>query len=205
MPVYYLYYALPIISSLIGWFTNFLAIKMLFHPKKPVNLLFFKLQGIFPKRQLSLAESLGEVFSREFFSLDDVKSKINERDIFLAIKDIAEDRMDFLIRNKLQTEMPFLSMFISEEVIRKIKATLMNEIEEMLPTLMDQMFASMTEKVDVKEIIYENVKKLSLDKLEAILFSIMKKEFRFIEWVGAILGFMIGLLQLIFILLIERA
>ncbi|MFT5861156.1 MAG: uncharacterized membrane protein YheB (UPF0754 family), partial [Flavobacteriaceae bacterium] len=35
-------YTLPFIAALVGWFTNYLAVKMLFHPKEPINFYFFK-------------------------------------------------------------------------------------------------------------------------------------------------------------------
>ena len=36
----------------------------------------------------------------------------------------------------------------------------------------------------------------SSDKLEEILQAVMKKEFRFVELVGGVLGFLIGVIQL---------
>ena len=47
---------LPIIAAIIGWGTNYLAVRMLFHPRKQKNILGLKLQGVFPKRQKVLAE-----------------------------------------------------------------------------------------------------------------------------------------------------
>ena len=41
----------------------------------------------------------------------------------------------------------------------------------------------------------EKVEAFSTEKLEELLTSLMKKEFRFIEWVGAFLGFLIGCIQ----------
>ena len=58
-------FSLPFIAAGIGWFTNYLAIKMLFHPREPINLGFYTLQGIFPKRQKVLAEKLGKVVSQD--------------------------------------------------------------------------------------------------------------------------------------------
>lgn len=51
----------PIIGSVIGYFTNFLAIKMLFRPLKPVKIGSFTLPftpGIIPKRKNQLAKAL---------------------------------------------------------------------------------------------------------------------------------------------------
>ena len=44
--------------------------------------------------------------------------------------------------------------------------------------------------------VREKVSSFSSDKLEEILFAIMKREFRFVELVGAVLGFLIGSVQL---------
>jgi len=49
---------IPIISAFIGWFTNWIAIKMLFHPREPKKFLGLTLHGIFPKRQKVIAEKL---------------------------------------------------------------------------------------------------------------------------------------------------
>ena len=41
---------LPAVGALIGWFTNFVAIRMLFHPRKPVRLFGrVVLQGVLPR------------------------------------------------------------------------------------------------------------------------------------------------------------
>jgi uncharacterized membrane protein YheB (UPF0754 family) len=47
---------IPLISAFIGWFTNWIAIKMLFHPKEPKRILGIRFHGIFPKRQGHFAE-----------------------------------------------------------------------------------------------------------------------------------------------------
>ena len=65
-------YLLPFIGALTGWVTNWIAVKMLFHPKEPKNFLFFKVQGVFPKRQKVMAEKLGHIVASELFSIDDV-------------------------------------------------------------------------------------------------------------------------------------
>jgi uncharacterized membrane protein YheB (UPF0754 family) len=54
---------IPLISAFIGWFTNWIAIKMLFHPKEPKKILGITFHGIFPKRQQQFAEKLGKLVS----------------------------------------------------------------------------------------------------------------------------------------------
>ena len=62
---------LPIIAAFIGWLTNYLAVKMLFHPRLPLQVLGFSIQGVFPKRQKQLADKLGSLVAEELFSVKD--------------------------------------------------------------------------------------------------------------------------------------
>ena len=38
----------PLIGAAIGWFTNFVAIKLLFRPHEPVSIFGFSIQGDYP-------------------------------------------------------------------------------------------------------------------------------------------------------------
>ena len=51
---------IPAIGGLIGWSTNWLAVKMIFLPVKPRRLLFFRLQGLVPRRQQALPRARGQ-------------------------------------------------------------------------------------------------------------------------------------------------
>jgi uncharacterized membrane protein YheB (UPF0754 family) len=70
-------YLIPLISAFIGWFTNWIAIKMLFHPRLPIRFAGLTIQGIFPKRQQQFAEKLGSLVSRELLSFNDIEAKIH--------------------------------------------------------------------------------------------------------------------------------
>ena len=72
---------IPLISAFIGWFTNWIAIKMLFHPREPKKILGLTFHGIFPKRQRQFAEKLGKLVSEELLSFGDIEEKITHRGI----------------------------------------------------------------------------------------------------------------------------
>ncbi|MFM9021264.1 MAG: DUF445 domain-containing protein, partial [Sediminibacterium sp.] len=67
---------IPLISAFIGWFTNWIAIKMLFHPRQPKKILGLTFHGIFPKRQQVFAARLGKLVSDELLSFTDISTKI---------------------------------------------------------------------------------------------------------------------------------
>ena len=49
--------------------------------------------------------------------------------------------------------------------------------------------------------VTEKVSNFSSNKLEEILLAVMKKEFRFIELIGGVFGFLIGIIQMVITLL----
>ncbi|MDF9796072.1 uncharacterized membrane protein YheB (UPF0754 family) [Catalinimonas alkaloidigena] len=189
-------WTLPIIAALTGYITNYIAIKMLFHPRKKVKVLFLEIQGIFPKRQNKLAEKLGKIVADELFSIEDVKQSLQKPGNTEEIETIVNTRLDDFLENRLPEVMPMLAMFMNEELKQKIKGTLLAEVELMLPELIDRFIGKIEQDVDVEKTVYEKVVNFSTDKLESILYSIMSKEFKFIEILGGVLGFMIGLIQI---------
>lgn len=187
--------SIPLISAFIGWFTNWIAIKMLFHPRLPVKVLGFTFQGIFPKRQRQFAHKLGKLVSEEFLSFKDIEAKITDGSNLNEVMPIVETHIDNFIRNKLASEMPIISMFIGDKTIEQLKSVFMKELESIFPELMTSYMGKLRHELDLESIVTEKVSNFSSDKLEAILQAIMSKEFRFIEVIGAVLGFLIGILQ----------
>ena len=192
---------IPLISAFIGWFTNWVAIKMLFHPKEPKRILGITFHGIFPKRQKIFAEKLGKMISAEFLSFEDIAEKIANPQNLKKLMPMIEDHVDKFLRNKLSDEMPFLSLFIGDKTIASLKKIFMQELEILFPQLMKSYAGHLQEELDLEMIVTEKVSAFSSDKLENILYQIMSKEFRFVEILGGVIGFIIGIIQVLITLL----
>lgn len=192
---------IPIISAFIGWFTNWIAIKMLFHPKNPIQVLGITIHGIFPKRQKQFAEKLGKMVSNELLSFKDIESKIANPENVKQLMPFVEEHIDYFLRHKLAEQMPIISMFIGEKTIAQLKTVFLGELETMFPLIMGKYMSHLQEQLDLEKIVIEKVSNFSTEKLEEILVGIMSKEFRFVEIIGGVLGFLIGLLQVVITLL----
>jgi uncharacterized membrane protein YheB (UPF0754 family) len=189
----------PVIAAAIGWFTNWVAIKMLFRPKNPINLGFYTIQGVFPKRKEMFAEKIGDLVGNQLFNFDDIKSKFNTPENRESIEKTIDERIHTFLKTKLAAEMPMLAFIMTDSLTEKIKGTLMNEFKEMLPTVLDNFADNLSKNIDVKAIVKQKVADFSTDKLEEVIQSILQKELKFIEIIGAILGFLIGLIQLLLV------
>ena len=187
---------IPVISAFIGWFTNWIAIKMLFHPREPKNILGIKFQGIFPKRQEQFAIKLGKLVADELLSFNDIEKKITSPENLKSVMPFIESHIDNFLRVKLGQAMPMISMFIGEKTINEMKKIFMTELETIFPEVMHNYMEKLQADLDLERIVTEKVKNFSSDKLESILLQIMSKEFRFVEILGGVVGFIIGLIQI---------
>lgn len=193
--------ALPIIAGCIGWFTNYLAVKMLFYPRKPKVILGFTIQGIFPKRQAFVAEKVGHLVAKELLASEEIFKRINSEKNLTVIKHKLNDKLGKYFELTLVRKYPMVAKLLPERLKSRIKEEILEEVENQIPSLLRSQIGYLEENLDLQEIIRSKVNMLSSEKLEKIIWDILAEEFRFIEWVGAILGFSIGLIQVLIALL----
>lgn len=188
-------YLIPFISAFIGWFTNWIAIKMLFHPRTPRRIGPLTFHGIFPKRQQQFAEKLGKLVAEELLSFEDIEHKMTDPAHLTALRPMVENHLEDFLRRKLPDAMPVLAMFIGDNTINKIKEVFAAELDQLFPTLISRYMHTLRDELDLEKIVTAKVAAFSSDKLENILNGIMHREFRFVEIIGGVLGFIIGLVQ----------
>jgi len=185
----------PLVGGLIGWVTNALAVKMLFHPQQPWRLGPLTIQGVFPKRKAALAERLGAVIEAELLGPGEIGAMLRDPAMARVVHETLEDYVEKLIGESLPRAVPMVAVFLSPDMVARLKGMLVPELEKMLPELMDKASANIEARLDIKEHIRAKVESFSMDRLEDMLQAIMQKEFRFIEVSGGILGALIGLAQ----------
>ena len=196
--MYWSQYIVPVLlSAFTGWITTWIAVKMLFHPRRPINILGFKLQGIFPKNQQLIAQKLGQVVSKEFLSFAEIEAKVTNPENLEKLKPEIENHIDKFLKEKLSTVFPMLSMFIGDKTINQLKAAFLTELESLFPILMKNYMSTLEKDLDLEKIVTEKVASFSSEKLEDILDQITKKEFQFLEVIGAVFGLLIGLVQVL--------
>lgn len=191
-----IFWSQPLIAAFIGWITTWLAIKMLFHPRNPVHFLGMTIQGVFPKRQQMVAQKLGEIVAKELIHFDEIATMLKDPQQLKDLTPTIEKHLDSFLHVKLKEKLPVISMFVGDSTLQKLKDGMLEEIEVLLPEVINQYTNSLGQKIDIEKIVTEKVAGYSSDKLEEILLSVMKKEFWFLELVALVLGFIIGLMQM---------
>ncbi|NLE00249.1 MAG: DUF445 family protein [Fibrobacter sp.] len=196
----FLYCSIPVISALIGWLTNYVAVKMIFRPRKVINILGIKIIGLIPKRRQDLAEKIAETVERELISHRDIMAIVQSDDFHVEIGKAIKGKIDSFIESKLSAN-PLLSMFLSPEITNRLTDTLMEELQKEIPGVIESLFQNVESKLDFRKIIQSKIEAFDINKLESIIFTIASKELKAIEYLGGVLGFIVGLIQLALILI----
>ena len=194
---------IPVTSAFIGWFTNWLSLKILFHPKKPIRIVGFTIQGIFPKHQLQFAQKLGTLVSTELFSFTEIEEKITSPDSLKKIMPVVETHVDEFLRHRLKEAFPMIGMFIGEKTINSLKDVFMKELETIFPVIMRNYVQNLQQEINLEQLVATKVAAFPLDQLEAMLYKNLSKQLRMAGVMGAVVGLLIGVVQVIIIMAIS--
>ena len=188
------YSLIPVVCALIGWLTNFLAVKMIFRPRRPVNLLGLKIQGLMPRRQTEMARQIGEAVETRLLTHADILEALKRPEAQAEMETLITEQMDAFFTEKLGNN-PMVAMFLSGDVGRKVKQALVDQLKDALPKFLDAMMDRAEVTIDLKEIVQKKIEDFDLSTLEAIVYGIARKELKTIEILGGVLGFLVGLAQ----------
>ena len=190
---------LALIGALIGWITNMLAIKLLFKPILPVNILGFKIQGLIPKRREEIAKSIGQVVESELLSVNDILDNV------LTDENVGEMKYILKARTKEAITRKVPSMILApfkDKICLYVDNVIDEESDGIIEELTDRINDENKSGIRLASIVEEKVNSFGLDKIEEIIVSIAKKELKHIEVLGGVLGFLIGIVQGIMVLVI---
>lgn len=93
------------------------------------------------------------------------------------------------------------------ELVVPFKDTLLNDLAPSSVTLLGSWLSERIEvimnKLHLAEVVKEQVESFSLERLEEMILMIAKKELKMITYLGALLGGIIGVIQALFVLLVQ--
>ncbi len=191
--------SIPFVSGIVGWGTNFLAIKMTFYPLEfkglklgPVPLGW---QGIIPSKAKKMATISVDLMTTKLISVEEVIGQLDP-------VEMAKEMRPYMIKmtERVMTEsMVENNVNVWEAVPRKIKDRIFDRVSAELPALIEEMMVEIKENVD--EVF--DLKKMVIDALmrdKQLMVDLFLKcgaeEFKFIERSGFYFGFLFGMVQM---------
>lgn len=186
----------PFVTAGIGWGTNWVAVRMLFSPKQPKSFLGVRLQGLIPRRQPEIAAKVADIVERELIGEHFIRNELERLDI----SDYADRFIRRMVRERLGTKLrqvPVFGRSLNARTTPTLERLAVESVREEVEALREKLATDLESRLRVRHIIQERIEEFDTDQLEHLVLAVAKKEFKQIERLGAILGFVIGCGQVV--------
>lgn len=137
------YLAGPLIGAVIGYCTNYIAVKMLFYPRKEIKVFGHRLPftpGAIPKGKPRLAKAIGGIVGSTLVTKEDMESKLLSEDAVAQIMDTITLEMSGSMKDVIRK-----AAGLSEESYEAGKGKMASMLSEWL--------AESLSRIDIAEII----------------------------------------------------
>ncbi|MGB0955277.1 MAG: DUF445 domain-containing protein [Panacagrimonas sp.] len=194
----WLYLSMPVTSGVVGYVTNVIAIKMMFHP-----LEFFGIkppilgwQGIVPRKAAKMAGIACDTIVPRLVSEVEIFERLDPNrvaeEIEKPILALVDEITDEVMREYEPALWETLPLSVRERIIKRVQ----NDAPEVVAQIMQQIKENITTVFDLKDMV---VTTLVRDKalINKIFLETGKDEFRFIGHSGFYFGFLFGIFQMI--------
>jgi uncharacterized membrane protein YheB (UPF0754 family) len=189
---------IPLFGGLVGWVTDYLALKMIFAPRTPKRYLgLFGWQGMFFKRRAEISAAYARVGARDLLDprmlIDGLlQGAIADRLFAIVIREA-----DAAVNAEAGVARPLIRLAIGSEQYRSLKHTIVDRARARLPDAADDLAHYAHETLDTEATVREAMLSMDAEQYEGLLRPIFKDDEWIIIAVGAVLGLLVGELQVL--------
>ncbi|MBW1904943.1 MAG: DUF445 family protein [Deltaproteobacteria bacterium] len=189
---------IPLISALVGWFTNVVAIKMMFHPIEFVGIPpYLGWQGVIPANALRLAKVSNALITQKLLSLRQLFDQTFSADSFAGklgavIDDVTEQVIDEVANKHAKPMWDNAGEFMQNKVREQVRS----EVIEVSRAIAMDMADDIDTIMDIEKTVLE-----AMERHKALMgemfYEVGHREFKFIERSGLFFGFLFGVFQML--------
>jgi len=182
---------------LVGLATNWIALKIIFYPLKPVKILFFTIQGLFIKRQQEVAGVYAQIVAENVLNMPNIFDTITRGYATEKLTEVIRHHIDEAVDAGIGSSKPLFEFMAGKNKITIAKNIATYRFMEELPISIRKIFDYASEALSVADTLEEKMQGLSAVEFEGFLHPVFEAD----EWklilVGGFLGAVAGALQLL--------
>tara|TARA_R110001583_G_scaffold77851_3_gene211611 strand:- start:43185 stop:44402 length:1218 start_codon:yes stop_codon:yes gene_type:complete len=190
---------IPLISAVVGWVTNYLAVKMMFYPIEFIGIKapYLGWQGLIPQKRREMAEISVDLVLGKLLSVQELAARLDPKEISKAIERRLLQVLKKIINDVMQESAPTiwaaLPVHGKNLVYARVEADIPNVVEKMVQDFQ----YNVVEILDIKELVVEYLSDHPA-LINEIFLTAGDKEFPFIIRSGLYFGFLLGLPTMVF-------
>jgi uncharacterized membrane protein YheB (UPF0754 family) len=184
--------SIPLISAFVGWFTNFLALKMMFYPMEFVGIKpFLGWQGLIPAKRKEMAEISAELVLGKLLNASELAAKIDAAELTKGMQRRLKQVLRKTVNDVMRESAPQLWASLPVHAKNLIYARIEADIPNVVHNMVDDFKHNVEEIVDVTELVVTKLME-SPEIINEIFLRSGEKEFPFVEHSGFIFGLLFG-------------
>ncbi|MGH8990531.1 MAG: DUF445 domain-containing protein [Acidimicrobiia bacterium] len=186
---------LPAFGLFVGYATDWVALKMLFHPKEPRRILGVTWQGLFLKRQQEVARDYAELIAAEVLTPAHVFEALLQGPFSDRLFHVVQKHIQTVVDSQMGPARPLVVFAVGSAEYRQMKRAVTERLVARLPETLQHAASYATDAMDIRATLVTKMQALTPREFEGIL----RPAFQADEWilitVGALLGAAVGELQ----------
>ena len=189
---------IPLISALVGWFTNVVAIKMMFYPVEFVGIPpYLGWQGVIPANALRLAKVSNALISQKLLSLrqlfdESFSAESFARKLDAVVDDVTEQVIDEVANKHAKPLWDNAGEFMQNKIRNQVRT----EVVAVSHAIAMDMADDIDQIMDIERTVLEAMDRHK-ELMGEMFYEVGRKEFKFIERSGLYFGFLFGIFQMI--------
>ncbi|MFK7969027.1 MAG: DUF445 domain-containing protein [Bacteroidia bacterium] len=191
------WWILPLFGLLVGWATNWLALRLIFEPQEPKRYFGFVVQGLFIKRQKEVAQEYAKIIAERILTTQNIFENM--------IQGPASDRLIEMVARQVKHAVdmtaglsrPLYQLAQGTKRYDRIKEHIADRFVEELPGSIRHMFRYAEQSMAVEETLRDKMIALSPTEFEGFLRPVFQEDEAKLIAVGAALGAIAGFAQLL--------
>jgi len=187
---------IPFIAGVVGWFTNVVAVKMMFYPLNFIGIPpVFGWQGVVPAHAKELAAKSTDIITTKLINLRMVFDEFDAEGFSGNLDTALEELTDEIIKETAEKYAPDQWKQMPDPVKAQIRTMLRSEIQAVSVKILADMGACIEDLIDLKEIVVETAHR-DRALIGEMFQTTGSAEFKFIKISGLYFGFLFGVVQL---------
>ncbi len=185
--------SIPLISAIVGWGTNYLAVKMMFYPIEFVGIRpIFGWQGLIPAKRRQMAEIEVELVLGKLLSVEELAQRIEPEALSQAIERRLNQVVRRVVNDVMQESAPQLWASLPVQGKNLVYKRIENDLPHVVRKLVEDFQHNVSEILDIKELVVEQLVN-NPELINEIFLTAGAREFPFIVRSGLYFGFLFGL------------
>lgn len=197
--VYPAWWVLPVFGLAVGWVTNWIALNLVFRPLHPTRIGPWTLQGLFLRRQKEVAAVWCRMVTREVITIRQLFEAMLHGPRSERTRHLIRAHMEPLADEALGLLQPAAGLVVGTRGLGRIRHAVGDKAVEVALEPFGH-WPFIEERAEVTErMLRERMEALPAEKFQALLRPCFQEDEAKLIATGAVLGFLAGLAQLIFV------